>query len=108
MKEWELKTSIHTDGVLLYSKQPLISSTKRHILITYILPKKKTKYLFFVRTLFGRKEEWYKDTGIAGACNAKRIATTVLLVPKEDAEPLFTFLQKEKIEYSFMELGMIE
>ncbi len=108
LEEWELKTSVHADGVLLYSKEPLTSITKRQVLITYILPQKKTKYLFFVRTLFGRKEEGYKDTGIAGVCNAKRIATTVLLVPKEHAEPIITFLQKEKIEYSFMELGMIE
>lgn len=108
LDEWELKTSVLADGIILYSKEPLISGAKRHVLITYTLPQKKTKYLSFVRALFGRNEKGYKDTGLVGACNAKRIATTVILVPKEHAEPIFTFLQKEKMEYSFMEIGMIE
>ncbi|MBI5072939.1 nucleotidyltransferase domain-containing protein [Candidatus Woesearchaeota archaeon] len=107
LEEWELKTSVFADGILLYSKEPLTSVAKRHVLITYVLPQKKTKYLFVVRTLFGRKEEGYKDAGLIGACNAKRIATTVLLVPKEQAEIVFKFLQKEKIEYSFMEVGIL-
>lgn len=108
LKEWELRTSVLADGILLYSKETLTFVIKRQILITYTLPQKKTKYLYFVRTLFGRKEEGYKDTGIVGACNAKRIATTVILVPKEHAENIFTFLQKEKIEYSFIEVGIIQ
>lgn len=108
LEEWELKTSVLADGILLYSKEPLISVTKRHVLITYALPQKKAKYLSFVRMLFGRKEEGYKDTGIAGASQAKRIASTVLLVPKEHVEPILAFLQKEKIEYSFMEVGIMQ
>ncbi|MEK6867640.1 MAG: nucleotidyltransferase domain-containing protein [Nanoarchaeota archaeon] len=108
LEEWELKTSIVADGILLYSKEPMMSVTKRHVLITYVLPQKKTKYLSFIRTLFGRKEEGYKDAGIAGACQAQKMASTVLLVPKEHAEPIFTFLQTEKIDYSFIEIGIIQ
>jgi len=108
LEEWELRTSVQADGILLYSKEPLISETKRHILITYTLPRKKTRYLSLVRTLFGRNEKGYKDTGIMGASHAKKIASTVILVPKEHVKPVFDLLQKEKIEYSFIEVSLIQ
>lgn len=110
LEDWELKTSILADGILLYSKE-LITSLKiikRHFLIMYELPQKKTKYLSFIRTLFGRKEQGYHDAGLVGVCNGKRIASTALLIPKENAEQIFTYLQREKIEYSFKEVGIIE
>ena len=107
LQAWELKTSVFAEGILLYSKEALVPITKRYILITYTLPKKKTKYLFFVRTLFGRKEEGYKDTGLAGACQAKKIGSIALLVAQDSAQPILSFLQKEKITYSFMEIGII-
>lgn len=108
LDEWELKTSVLADGIILYSKEALISETKRHVLITYTLPRKKTKYLSLVRALFGRNEKGYKDTGLVGQCNGKRIATTVILIPKECVKSIFTFLQKEKIEYSFNEVNLIQ
>lgn len=108
LDEWELKTSILADGIILYSKELLISKTKRYVLIMYTLPRKKAKYLSLVRTLFGRNETGYKDTGLVGMCHAKKIAATVIIVPKEHVKPLFTLLQKEKIDYSFNEINLIE
>ncbi len=107
LEEWELKTSILADGILLYSREPAAAVTKRYILIVYTLPKKKTEYLFFVRTLFGRKEEGYKDTGLAGACQAKKIGSNALLVPQDSRQQILAFLQKEKVAYSFIEVSLI-
>ena len=107
LEEWDLKTSVHADGISLYSKNPSLSLTKKYILITYVLPKKKKEYLSFIRTVFGRNEQGYADTGFVGKYNAKKIASTAVLVPQEHAQLFFKFFQQEKIEYSFMELGLL-
>ena len=101
---WQLKTSIMAEGILLYSKKSEILPAERKVLFTYELPKKKRQYLHFIRSLFGRKEKGYKDNGLLGEVNGKKISTNVIIIPKESQQKISEFMQKEKIDYSMKEI----
>lgn len=103
LDQWELKKSIETEGILLYSKTVPVAGGKRQTLFTFILPKNKKKYLSITRRLFGRKEKGYNDTGLLGILNGKKMGATVVIVPQEGAYIASTFFNNEKIEYSFKE-----
>ena len=105
---WHLKTSILAEGILLYSKKTPISQAERKVLFTYTLPKKKNKYLHFIRTLLGRKEQGYKDKGLLGQTNGKKISTNAIIVPKESQQKITNLMNKEKIDYSMTEIGVFE
>ena len=106
LMNWHLKTSILSEGILLYSKKIGILQAERKVLFIYELPKKKKHYLHFIRNLFGRKEEGYKDTGLLGEVNGRRISTNVIIVPKENQQKIMEFMNKEKIIYSMNEICM--
>ena len=108
LEKWQLKTSIMADGILLYSKKSEILPAERKVLFSYELPKKKKLYLHFIRTLFGRKEKGYKDFGLLGELNGKKIGSNVIIVPKENQQRAMEFMQKEKINYSMKEICVFE
>jgi len=105
---WQLKNSIMAEGILLYSKKSELLPAERKVLYTYDLPKKKKQYLHFIRRLFGRKEKGYKDQGLLGDVNGKKISSNVIVVPKENYQKITEFLQKEKIDYSMKEICIFE
>jgi hypothetical protein len=82
--------------------------TNRNILFTVILPKKKSPYLQFIRSFFGRKEEGYNDTGIVGNLQGTRISATVFIIKKEHQQNIESALQKQKINYSFREIAFFD
>jgi len=102
-KEWELKKSILSEGILLYSKELSISLPERKVLFIFNLPKDKRKYLSFVRELFGRKEQGYKDSGFLGKLQGIKLSSNILFIPKENQQKLMNFLQKKNIDYSMKE-----
>ena len=104
--DWQLKTSVMAEGILLYSKKSEISPAERKVLFTYKLPKKKKNYLHFIRVLFGRKEKGYKDNGLLGEVNGIKISANAIIVPKESQQIVARFMQKEKIDYSMKEMGL--
>lgn len=106
LEQWELKTSIAAEGILLYSKNTGIPNAERHILVIMALPKEKKKYLHLIRTLYGRKEKGYKDGGILGKVSGKKISTNVVIIPHEKKDEIIAFLNKEKINYSFKEIAV--
>ncbi|MBI3035813.1 nucleotidyltransferase domain-containing protein [Candidatus Woesearchaeota archaeon] len=108
LKTWQLRTSIMAEGVLLYSKKAEIMPAERKVLFTYELPKKKKQYLHFIRSLFGRKEKGYNDSGLLGEANGKKISANLIIVPKENQEKITGFMQKEKINYSMKEICIFE
>lgn len=108
LRTWQLKTSIIAEGILLYSKKAEIFPAERKVMFTYELPKKKNQYLHFIRDLFGRKEEGYKDLGLLGELNGKRISANLIIVPKENQQRITEFMQKEKINYSMKEICVFE
>lgn len=108
LRTWQLKTSIMAEGILLYSKKAEIMPSERKVLFTYELPNKKKQYLHFIRRLFGRKEKGYKDSGLLGEINGKKISANLIIVPKESQEKITEFMQKEKINYSMKEICIFE
>lgn len=105
---WQLKTSIMAEGILLYSKKPEMMQGERQVLFTYNLPKKKKQYLHFIRGLFGRKEKGYKDHGLLGEVNGKRLGKDVILIPRENLQKITEFMQREKINYSMKEICVFQ
>lgn len=104
LMDWHLKTSIISESILLYSKKVGTLPAERYVLFIYELPKKKKHYLHFIRNLFGRKEKGYKDTGLLGHVNGKKISTNVIIIPKENQQKIMEFMDKEKISYSMNEI----
>lgn len=108
LASWELKNSIMADGLVLYSKNPDLAKVNRQVLIIFELPKKKEKYLRFIRSLYGRKEKGYKEHGILKDLSGTKIGSNVILIPKENLSLILKFLNHEKINYSFKEIGIFE
>lgn len=108
LENWELKSSIQAEGILLYSKTPIVASADRSVLFTIILPKKKSQYLQFIRSFFGRKEKGYNDKGILGNIKGTRISATVFIVKKEYQQQIEQALQQQKINYSFKEMSFFQ
>ena len=107
-KDWELYSSLLVEGVVLYSKQVDTSfEGKRFLLCTLVLPTIKAKYLLVIRTLFGRKEPGYRDTGLLGKIGGKKLGSNIILIPPQEKQKIFSFLDKEKIEYSFKEICIL-
>jgi len=108
--EWELKSSILAEGILLYSKQAdfseTIPTTKRKDLFILELPKNKKRYLHFIRHIFGRKEKGYSDKGFLHKLEGQKLSSNIILIPKEQEAEIIHFLHKEKINYSFKEISV--
>lgn len=108
LEHWELKKSIESEGILLYSKTVSGRGGKRSILFHFILPKNKKNYLSFIRTLFGRKEKGYKEHGLLKNLEGKKLSATVVLIPQENQQKIISFLNKERIDYSMKEIVVFD
>lgn len=108
LKTWHLKSSIMSEGILLYSKKIGLIPSERMVLFVYTLPKNKKAYLHFIRLLYGRTEEGYKGEGLLKDINGRKISTNVFIVPKENQQIVMKFMQKEKIDYSMKEICVFE
>ncbi len=106
LNQWELKKSIITEGLLLYSTQAEQIAGERLNLVLIELPKDKKRYLHLTRSLFGRREAGYKDQGILGSLSGEKLSSNVLLVPKKSERKLFDFFHREKVNYSFKEISV--
>lgn len=104
LEDWELKTSIQAEGMILYSKQICFITGIKQVLFLISLPKKKTKYLKLVRELYGRKEKGYSGKGLLEELKGKKLNSNAIIVPKENSEIIKKLLNKENIEYSFREM----
>ena len=105
---WNLKDSIMADGILLYSKKVSLLPAERKVLFTFTLPKKKAHYLRFIREMLGRKEKGYMDSGLLGSVNGRKISSGAIIVPKENMQKIAEFMQKQKVDYSFLEISVFE
>ncbi len=108
IKEWQLKTSIYSEGLLLYSKKIEFESAERKVLFIFQLPKDKKKYLHLIRFLYGRKERGYKEHGLIKDVNGSKLSSNILIIPKENQLKLIEFLNKEKVDYTMKEICTFE
>ncbi len=104
IETWQLKYSILSEGLVLYSKQPTINKAERKVLFILKLPKDKGKYLHLIRNLYGRKEKGYKDLGLLNKLNGEKVSTNIIILHKENQQNLIEFLNKNKIDYSMKEI----
>ncbi len=107
VQEWDLKLSIASEGIVLYSKTSLPQG-ERYVLFTLTYPAKKTKYIALRRLLFGRDEEQYIQGGIIQKLGGKKISAHVFLLPKEEQTTLIDLLSKHEITFSMKEIMLLE
>lgn len=108
LKGWDLKLSIASEGILLYSNKASLDVGERCVLFRISYPKKKNEYIKIRRILFGRDEEYYRGKGIIQAINGKKISTDVFIIPKSQQARIRDVLDKEKIDYSMKEICVFE
>lgn len=104
LDEWELKSSIASEGILLYSNKPIISTGERNVIFTINYPRIKKKYINLRRLLFGRDETFYKGKGQVQLCNGKKLSSNVFIVPKSEQKNFMDLLSREKIDFSMTEV----
>jgi len=104
LMKWHLKTSIQAEGILLFSKESKLISGERKVIFNFNLPKDKKKYLYLIRSLFGRKEKGYKEHGLLLDVNGEKLSSNLIIIPKENQQRIIEFLNKEKINYNMKEI----
>ncbi|MBI4919224.1 nucleotidyltransferase domain-containing protein [archaeon] len=108
LKTWELKTSIASEGILLYSKKKILEEGERKTIFTIKYPKKKKEYIKIKRLLFGRTEEEYAGKGLIQSIKGKKISSNVFIIPKEEQPKMKDRLVKEKIDFSMKDLIVLD
>ncbi|MBI4140202.1 hypothetical protein HY485_00025, partial [Candidatus Woesearchaeota archaeon] len=106
INEWQLKSSIASEGILLYTNKPAIITGERSVLFVMHHPKKKKDYIRIRRLLFGRDEEFYKGKGAVQQANGKKLSNNVFIVPQAQQKDIMDILSKEKIDFSMTEIIM--
>ena len=104
LENWQLKSSILSEGVTLYSKEPLIQNVERKVIFILKLPKDKKNYLHFIRNLYGRREKGYNDLGLLNKLNGEKVSTNIIILPKEHQQNIVEFLNNNKIDYTMKEI----
>ncbi len=104
LDEWDLKTSIASEGIALYNKRSILTSDERFVLFSITYPVLKKEYVRLRRVLFGRDEEEYKNTGLICQVGGRRISSTVFMVPKTQQQRVMDSLSIMKNNYRMIEL----
>ncbi len=104
LEEWDLKESIASESIALYSQKPAFVEGERSILFVITLPTEKKKYIRIRRLLFGRDETFYRGTGIIVEMRGEKLGSNVFRVPQTEQGKMMGILSKEKIDFSMKEL----
>jgi len=107
LDEWELKSSIASEGIVLYTTKQTLTTGEKSVLFVINYPKRKRDYIRIRRLLFGRDERFYKDKGLVQQADGKKISSTVFIVPQTQQKMLMDALSKEKIDFSMTEIVKI-
>lgn len=108
LPEWDLKLSIASEGLLVYSRKACSAEEKRVVLFTIAYPKIKKRYVKVRRLLFGRDEKQFEKGGLVRKLGGKKISSHVLMVPKEEQTRMMDILSREKIDFSMAEISLLE
>ena len=105
LDEWKLKRSIISEGICLYGKYKEIPKNMISFVFFNITPIKNiAKRNRIIREIFGRNEEKYSKQGLLISLNGKKISPSAFIIPKNNANTIINFFNKEKINYRFFEL----
>ena len=103
--EWELKTSIMAEGLVLFSRNAAESRQERFVIFIIVLPKKRPAYLSLARELFGRKEKEFIAKGLVEARNGTRLGSNIFMAPKASQTEFISLLHKRKIDFRMIEIS---
>ena len=101
--EWELRESIESEGIEIFSKNVKQENMERVVIFLFELPKDKKYYLKIKRELFGRVEKAYRSDGIITKYGGKQIGSSIFIVPKSAQSNLIKIMHDKKIRFSMME-----
>ncbi|MFH1364634.1 MAG: nucleotidyltransferase domain-containing protein [Candidatus Aenigmatarchaeota archaeon] len=104
LEEWELKGSIESEGIELFSTSFQPEQLERMVIFILDLPKKKSSYLSLTRELFGRRENGYKKEGVVNKKGGERLGSNTFHVPKSAQQIIITILHRHKTSYKMLEL----
>lgn len=104
ISEWQLKTSIESEGIELYSKSITSQDIERLVLFSIDLPQNKKAYLKIKRELFGRTEKDFKSEGLVSKSKGKQLASGIFIIPKLEQTKFIDVLNSNKIKFSMMEI----
>ncbi len=108
LAEWDLKLSIASEGILLYSKEHPVFPGERKVLFTIRYPPSKKGYISLRRRLFGRDEPEYREQGLLHDFRGTKLGSHVFLIPKEEQSRMMEILGKEKVIFSMKEIMVLE
>ena len=108
VRKWDLKTSIASEGIILYGKRDILGEGERHVLFTIKYSKKKKEYIKLKRLLFGRTEKEYSGKGLVDSLRGIRIGPTAFLIPQEERSRIKEILTKEKVDFSMKDVITLE
>lgn len=105
LDEWELKRSIISDGIILYSRYKESPKDIKLFVQFNLNPIKNiAKRNKIIRKIFGRKEKNHFSNGILENLNGKKLSPASFIVPKENSQKIIEILGKEKINYKLFEI----
>ncbi len=110
LDNWKLKSSIYSDGIVLYGKYvPEKGNLKGFMLFTCSAGKRKLKNKVGVwRQLYGytykKKPKIYKYPGLIEKLNGKKITLGVFVIPAEFGHEMIKNLNKMGLAYKIYEI----
>lgn len=111
LNKWEkIKRSIISNGIVLYGKYASEPEKLKHfILIKIKTPKiSRSKQVSLWRRLYGYSQKVgnkvYTTEGLISECDGKKLEKAVILIPIENSEKIFNFLDLKKINYENYEI----
>ena len=107
IKEWDLKLSIASEGLLLFSRHTNLQEGNRMVLFSIEYPAEKKRYIQVRRILFGRDESQFQEGGAVRPARGQKISSHVFLIPKEEQSQMIELLSKEKVEFSMKEVNLL-
>jgi predicted nucleotidyltransferase len=101
LKRWKLRTSVYSEGLLMFAKAAMPEEYESKILIVLEMPKDKAKYMQAVRELYGRAE--YKTPGPVQQAGGLRLSSNVAVIPREAFPKIRELLDGLRISYRIFE-----
>lgn len=110
LKEWKLRRSVVSDGIVLYGRYREMPEDVKYYLLLKLDFKglKRNKKIRLWRKLYGYTQKIgstkYTSKGLLSKANGRKIDRGVIIVPAEGKDRVMDFLKKQKIKHSVYEI----
>ncbi len=103
LEEWELKSAVEREGIMLYS--PSVSRTfQKYLLFALPAIPSPSKRMKILRALFGRQEKEYALPGRVQQQGGRIFSPRIFLVPSTAQQEISSLLSREKITFTVEEI----